>query len=309
MWAHVGRARHGPDRVVHDPSDRSRIQPPTPRTQEKRRLRPVRDELRPAVVLPAPHSPFGRYAERHGPFPLTLTEDTDDSAGVVDIVYVKSTQFRHPHTGCIQQFQHSPITQRYRIPLLGTDTSSGKRRSRLIGPQHSRQDPTMPRRHQPQPRINSKQPGPSSPGCKTPSSSSPPSQRPTAGTPAEQRRKPGPHHTKIKATQAGATPSDLGQMLQQRDNIPDVGPNGMHRQATLQRQMPLKVINRPPQHSRQSPSRAKQAGPHRLRVRHREHTAPALWRGQASPRKDNNPAPPTQVPEIAQLPIRIHPPN
>jgi len=88
---HVGRTRHGPDRVVHDPSNGSRIQPSTPRTQEKRRNDAVRHEPRPAVLLPAAHGLLGRYAERHGPFSLTLTEDTDNSAGIVDVVYIKST--------------------------------------------------------------------------------------------------------------------------------------------------------------------------------------------------------------------------
>jgi hypothetical protein len=58
-------------------------------------------------------------------------------------------------------------------------------------------------------------------------------------------------------------------MLQQRNNVPDIGPNGMRRQATLQRQMPLKVVDHPPKRSRQPHSRAKQAGPHRLRIRHK----------------------------------------
>jgi hypothetical protein len=137
----------------------------------------------------------------------------------------------------------------------------------------------MPRRHQPQPRINSKHPGTSSPSGEPPSSSSPPSQRPPTRTPGEQGRQPGPHHGKIKAPQIVATPRDLGQMLQQRNDIPDIGPNGMRRQATLQPQMPLEVVNRPSQHSRQPHSRAKQAGPHRLRIRHkRTHcAAPFTW--------------------------------
>jgi hypothetical protein len=88
---HVGRARHRADRVVHDPPNGSWIKPPTPRTQEKRRDGAVRHEPRPAVLLPAAHGLLGRYAERHGPFSLTLTEDTDNSAGIVDVVYIKST--------------------------------------------------------------------------------------------------------------------------------------------------------------------------------------------------------------------------
>src|SRR5882724_2505163 len=97
--AHIGCARHRADRVVHDPPDGSRIQPSTARTQEERRRSAVRDESRPAVLLPAAHGPLGRYAERYGPLPLSLAEDTDHSTGIVDVVYVKTTQFRHPHAG------------------------------------------------------------------------------------------------------------------------------------------------------------------------------------------------------------------
>ena len=145
----------------------------------------------------------------------------------------------------------------------------------------------MPGRHQPQPGINSKPPTPSSPSGKPPSSSSPPSQRPTTRASGEQRRKPGPHHSKIKATQVSTTSGDPGQVLQQRNDISDIGPNGMRRQATFQRQMPLKVVNRPPERSRQPHSRAKQAGPHRLRIRHkRTHCAAALtWSSIATQRQ------------------------
>jgi len=132
----------------------------------------------------------------------------------------------------------------------------------------------MLRRHQPQPGINSKQPAPSTPSGEPPSSSSPPSQRPTTRTTSKQRSKPGPHHSKIKATQVSATPRDLGQMLQQRNNIPDIGPNGMRRQATLQHQMPLKSSTARPSAADNPTRERSRLGRTDFVYATKEHTAP-----------------------------------
>jgi hypothetical protein len=135
---HVRGTRHCRDRIVHDSSDDSLIDPSTARPQEQRGRRLRTDECWASLVEPAKQRLLSGPPIRDDTFFSALAEYPDETSLLIEITKIEATELGNPDPGRIQQFDRSVVTQRDRISLLGTALGRVQRGGGLFRVQYCR---------------------------------------------------------------------------------------------------------------------------------------------------------------------------